>query len=178
MEDKKQLQSDYDYFYECYQQAAPGSEERKEYYRILCDINKQLQPEKKEEKRDHNAEYAVAQDLYLNATSKWEKEKYLSQMYAIAKSFYRNYLCHYAKLRCLTFTPDQVNQIKHDCAVRTITHYLDNPDFKIQKLSSYGHFDFLKIITEPIKWDQLESLDKLKEDYDGNDHEINWEVIR
>ena len=54
-------------------------------------------------------------------------------------------------------------------AERTISHYLKNPNFRIEKLSSYGYFDFIKIITQSKTEDRNFSLEKLVENYDDNE---------
>ena len=54
-------------------------------------------------------------------------------------------------------------------AERTISHYLKNPNFRIEKLSSYGYFDFIKIITQNKTEDRNFSLEQLVEDYDDNE---------
>ena len=54
-------------------------------------------------------------------------------------------------------------------AERTISHYLKNSHFRIEQLSSYGYFDFIKIITQNKAEDKNFSLEQLIENYDDNE---------
>ena len=47
--------------------------------------------------------------------------------------------------------------------------YLKNSNFRIEKLSSYGYFDFIKIISQNKTEDRNLSMEQLVEDYDDNE---------
>lgn len=109
--------------------------------------------------------FAELQDKYYKTNNK----KVLEEMYVLLLEFYRNYITDYAKKRGLKFSKEKVDDLKVEMAERTISHYLKNPDFRIEKLSSYGYFDFIKIITQNKAEDRNFSLEKLVENYDDNE---------
>lgn len=114
---------------------------------------------------NHNEMFAELQDKYYKTNNK----KVLEEMYVLLLEFYRNYITDYAKKRGLKFSKEKVDDLKVEMAERTISHYLKNPDFRIEKLSSYGYFDFIKIITQNKAEDRNFSLEKLVENYDDNE---------
>ena len=114
---------------------------------------------------NHNELFAELQDKYHKTKSK----KVLEEMYELLLEFYKNYINSYIKKRGLKFTKETIDDLKVEMAERTISHYLKNPDFRIEKLSSYGYFDFIKIITQNKTEDRNLSLQKLIENYDDNE---------
>ena len=114
---------------------------------------------------DHNELFADLQDKYHKTNDK----KILEEMYLLLLEFYRNYITNYAKKRGLKFTKEKIDDLRTEMAERTISHYLKNPNFRIEKLSSYGYFDFIKIITQNKTEDRIFSLEKLVEGYDDNE---------
>ena len=90
-------------------------------------------------------------------------------MYLLLLEFYRNYITDYSKKRGLKFTKEKIDDLRTEMAERTVSHYLKNPNFRIEKLSSYGYFDFIKIITQNKTEDRIFSLEKLVENYDDNE---------
>lgn len=111
----------------------------------------------KKEHADHNGKFADMQSLYIKTRHK----KYLSEMYLILLDYYDNLLRNYIKKnRCVVFD----YQIKlEDMATRTIEHYLANKEFKIEKLSSYAYFDFIKILAKDEKFEKTVSIEMLDE---------------
>lgn len=111
----------------------------------------------KKEHIDHNGKFADMQHLYIKTRHK----KYLSEMYLILLDYYDNLLRNYIKKnRCVIFD----YQLKlEDMATRTIEHYLANKEFKIEKLSSYAHFDFIKILAKDEKFEKTVSIEMLDE---------------
>ena len=114
---------------------------------------------------NHNELFANLQDKYYQTNNK----KVLEEMYLLLLEFYRNYITDYARKRGLKFSKEKVDDLKVEMAERTISHYLKNPNFRIEKLSSYGYFDFIKIITQNKTEDRNFSLEQLVENYDNND---------
>lgn len=116
-------------------------------------------------KTNHNELFEELQDKYYKTGNK----KILEEMYLLLLEFYRNYITDYAKKRGLKFTKEKIDDLKVEMAERTISHYLKKPDFRIEKLSSYGYFDFIKIITQNKTEDRNFSLEQLVENYDDNE---------
>ena len=114
---------------------------------------------------NHNELFADLQNKYYQTKSK----KVLEEMYVLLLEFYKNYINDYARKRGLKFSKEKVDDLKVEMAERTISHYLKKEDFRIEKLSSYGYFDFIKIITQNKTEDRNFSLEKLVEDYDDNE---------
>ena len=108
-------------------------------------------------------------DDLQNKYYKTNDKKILEEMYLLLLEFYRNYITDYARKRGLKFTKEKIDDLKVEMAERTISHYLKNPNFRIEKLSSYGYFDFIKIITQNKTEDKNFSLEKLVENYDDNE---------
>ena len=114
---------------------------------------------------NHNELFADLQEKYYKANDK----KVLEEMYLLLLEFYKNYINDYARERGLKFTKETIDDLRIEMAERTISHYLKNPDFRIEKLSSYGYFDFIKIITQNKSEDRNFSLEQLIENYDDNE---------
>lgn len=114
---------------------------------------------------NHNEIFAELQDKYYKTNDK----KVLEEMYLLLLEFYRNYITDYARKRGLKFSKEKVDDLKVEMAERTISHYLKNPNFRIEQLSSYGYFDFIKIITQNKTEDRNLSLEQLVENYDDNE---------
>ena len=114
---------------------------------------------------NHNELFADLQEKYYKTNNK----KVLEEMYLLLLEFYRNYITDYAKKRGLKFTKETIDDLRTEMAERTILHYLKKPDFRIEKLSSYGYFDFIKIITQNKTEDKNFSLEQLVENYDDNE---------
>ena len=116
-------------------------------------------------KMNHNKLFDDLQNKYY----KTKNNSVLEEMYLLLLEFYRNYITDYAKKRGLKFTKEKIDDLKTEMAERTISHYLKNPNFRIEKLSSYGYFDFIKIITQNKTEDKNFSLEQLVENYDNNE---------
>ena len=114
---------------------------------------------------NHNELFAELQNKYYKTNNK----KVLEEMYLLLLEFYRNYITDYARKRGLKFSKEKVDDLKVEMAERTISHYLKKEDFRIEKLSSYGYFDFIKIITQNKTEDRNFSLEQLVENYDDNE---------
>ena len=114
---------------------------------------------------NHNKLFDDLQNKYYKTNDK----KALEEMYLLLLDFYRNYITDYARKRGLKFTKEKIDDLKIEMAERTISHYLKNPHFRIEKLSSYGYFDFIKIITQNKTEDKNFSLEQLFENYDDNE---------
>ena len=113
----------------------------------------------------HNEMFSDLQEKYYKTNDK----KVLEEMYLLLLEFYKNYITDYIRKRGLKFTKEKIDDLRAEMAERTISHYLKNPDFTIEKLSSYGYFDFIKIITQNKTEDRNFSLEKLVENYDDNE---------
>ena len=113
----------------------------------------------------HNELFNELQEKYYKTNNK----KVLEEMYLLLLEFYKNYITDYARKRGLKFTKETIDDLKIEMAERTISHYLKKPDFRIEKLSSYGYFDFIKIITQNKTEDRNFSLEQLIENYDDNE---------
>ena len=114
---------------------------------------------------NHNEMFADLQEKYYQTNNK----KVLEEMYLLLLEFYKNYITDYARKRALKFTKETIDDLRTEMAERTISHYLKKPDFRIEKLSSYGYFDFIKIITQNKTEDKNFSLEQLIENYDDNE---------
>ena len=114
---------------------------------------------------NHNESFANLQEKYY----KTKNNSVLEEMYLLLLEFYRNYITDYARKRNLKFTKEKIDDLRSEMAERTISHYLKNPNFRIEKLSSYGYFDFIKIITQNKTEDKNFSLEQLVENYDDNE---------
>ena len=114
---------------------------------------------------NHNKLFDDLQNKYY----KTKNNSVLEEMYLLLLEFYRNYITDYAKKRGLKFTKEKIDDLRTEMAERTISHYLKNPNFRIEKLSSYGYFDFIKIITQNKTEDKNFSLEQLVENYDDNE---------
>ena len=113
----------------------------------------------------HNELFADLQEKYY----KTNNNKVLEEMYLLLLEFYKNYITDYARKRGLKFTKETIDDLRTEMAERTISHYLKNPDFRIENLSAYGYFDFIKIITQNKTEDRNFSLEQLIENYDDNE---------
>ena len=110
--------------------------------------------------------------MFANLQNKYYKtndKKVLVEMYLLLLEFYRNYITDYARKRGLKFTKEKIDDLRAEMAERTVSHYLKNPNFRIEKLSSYGYFDFIKIITQNKAEDRNFSLEQLVENYNDNE---------
>ena len=114
---------------------------------------------------NHNKIFDDLQNKYY----KTNDNSVLEEMYLLLLEFYRNYITDYARKRGLKFTKEKIDDLRTEMAERTISHYLKNPNFRIEKLSSYGYFDFIKIITQNKTEDKNFSLEQLVENYDDNE---------
>ena len=114
---------------------------------------------------NHNKLFDDLQNKYY----KTKNNSVLEEMYLLLLEFYKNYITDYAKKRGLKFTKEKIDDLRTEMAERTISHYLKNPNFRIEKLSSYGYFDFIKIITQNKTEDKNFSLEQLVENYDNNE---------
>src|SRR5574344_1519214 len=114
---------------------------------------------------NHNELFAELQNKYYKTNNK----KVLEEMYLLLLEFYKNYITDYERKRGLKFTKEKIDDLKVEMAERTISHYLKKEDFRIEKLSSYGYFDFIKIITQDKTEDRNFSLEQLIENYDDNE---------
>ena len=114
---------------------------------------------------NHNELFDDLQNKYYKTKNK----KVLEEMYVLLLEFYRNYITDYAKKRGLKFAKEKIDDLRTEMAERTISHYLKNPNFRIEKLSSYGYFDFIKIITQNKTEDRNFSLEQIVENYDDNE---------
>lgn len=114
---------------------------------------------------NHNELFAELQNKYYKTNDK----KVLEEMYLLLLEFYKNYINDYARKRDLKFSKEKIDDLKVEMAERTISHYLKNPNFRIEQLSSYGYFDFIKIITQNKTEDRNLSLEQLVENYDDNE---------
>ena len=114
---------------------------------------------------NHNEMFAKLQEKYYKTNNK----KVLEEMYLLLLDFYKNYITDYARKRGLKFTKEKIDDLRAEMAERTVSHYLKNPHFRIEKLSSYGYFDFIKIITQNKTEDRNFSLEQLVEKYDDNE---------
>ena len=114
---------------------------------------------------NHNELFAKLQEKYYKTNDK----KVLEEIYLLLLDFYKNYITDYARKRGLKFTKEKIDDLRTEMAERTISHYLKNPNFRIEKLSSYGYFDFIKIITQNKTEDKNFSLEQLVENYDDNE---------
>ena len=114
---------------------------------------------------NHNELFADLQEKYYKTNDK----KVLEEIYLLLLEFYKNYITDYARKRGLKFTKEKIDDLRAEMAERTVSHYLKNPNFRIEKLSSYGYFDFIKIITQNKTEDKNFSLEKLVENYDDNE---------
>ena len=114
---------------------------------------------------NHNKLFADLQEKYYKTNNK----KVLEEMYVLLLEFYRNYIVDYARKRGLKFTKETIDDLRAEMAERTISHYLKNPNFRIENLSAYGYFDFIKIITQNKAEDKNFSLEQLVENYDDNE---------
>ena len=114
---------------------------------------------------NHNKLFDDLQNKYYKTNDR----KILEEMYLLLLEFYRNYITDYARKRGLKFTKEKIDDLRTEMAERTISHYLKNPNFRIEKLSAYGYFDFIKIITQNKTEDKNFSLEQLVENYDDNE---------
>ena len=121
----------------------------------------------------HNELFADLQDEYYKTNNK----KVLEEMYLLLLEFYKNYINDYARKRGLKFTKEKVDDLKVEMAERTISHYLKKPDFRIENISAYGYFDFIKIMTQNKTEDKNFSLEQLVESYDDNEPVLSTNFI-
>lgn len=113
----------------------------------------------------HNEIFNDLQDKYYKTNDK----RVLEKMYLLLLEFYKNYITDYARKRGLKFTKEKIDDLRTEMAERTISHYLKNPKFRIEQLSSYGYFDFIKIITQNKTEEKNLSTEQLVENYDNNE---------
>ena len=114
---------------------------------------------------NHNEMFAKLQEKYYKDNDK----KVLEEMYLLLLEFYRNYITNYARKRGLKFVKERIDDLRAEMAERTISHYLKNPYFRIENLSAYVYFDFIKIITQNKTEDRNFSLEQLIENYDDKE---------
>ena len=92
------------------------------------------------ENETHNARFAELQTEYLKTRSK----KTLGEMYSVCSECLKNYLRSYERKHNFTFSDDDFKDRLQDACLFVITKYLTKPDFKIEKLSAYAYYGFLK----------------------------------
>lgn len=99
----------------------------------------------------HNQCYAIAQDEYLQNRN----EKAFQKMFLVAYEYFHNALVCYAQRHGIYFwSSDFIDTLAEDCTTWILEMYLRRPSFKIQKLTSYGHFSLLKNIAKDKNWER------------------------
>ena len=92
--------------------------------------------------KDHNKLFAAAQEKFLaNRT-----DKNLGEIYLVLKDYFENLFIKYSRQKSLNWDNETIKEKAHDASTRMIERFIKKPDFKIDKLTSYGHWDFVKIL--------------------------------
>ena len=122
----------------------------------------------KEELKMHNEKFAALQDeYYANGRDK----ETLGKMYEVICEYLRNRIRKYCRDRNLRLDVEDKTEIG---AVWIIERYLRNPNFKIERISAYGHFGLLKALYSNIEEEKAEvSLDALVDAYEKGER-ANW----
>jgi hypothetical protein len=102
----------------------------------------------------HNDIYNELQNQYLETRD----NKILGDMYLIASEVARNYIQKYKRGKNLNL---DVDGLSHDSATYCIEKYLDRENFKIENISSYVYFGFLKAMFKDKNYDKEFSLEAL-----------------
>lgn len=92
------------------------------------------------ENETHNYRYDQLQTEYLKTRDK----KILGEMYLVCCECITNYIHNYERKHNFKFPPDDFEDRVQDGAIYVIGKYLIYQDFKIEKLSAYAYFGFLK----------------------------------
>lgn len=117
-----------------------------------ADENKKA--DQKQTKED-NEVYSKLQEQYL----KNRDPETLTKMYYLVKRYLFRYFMKYQRRRNLYFREDEISDLVEDMTMFTISQYLKRPEFKVEKMSAYAYFGFIKIMFEPGKM-KIEQLFK------------------
>lgn len=93
-------------------------------------------------KKNHNDIFSQIQDTYLKTRSNSD----LTKVYLVLVDYYKNLVLNYTHKKYLVWDDDTIMEKANDMATRIIERYLTKDSFKIDKLTAYAHFDFLKIM--------------------------------
>lgn len=85
----------------------------------------------------HNEIFNKLQEDYL----KTRNPETLSKMYLVILELQTNYIKNYCKKKSIYL---DIEEKAEDASTWVIERYLKNPDFKIDKISAYAYFGFLK----------------------------------
>lgn len=104
-------------------------------------------------KKDANSVFNELQNEYLKTKSK----KILGDMYLLILKVCKNGIGNYCEKRHFKFSYDDFEEKSEIAAIFIIERYLKNPNFKIDKLSSYCHFALLKGLFSSYEIDKNET---------------------
>lgn len=105
------------------------------------------------EYKKHNEIYEKLQSEYLQKQFGERDNNLLGKMYQIAYEYACNVLINYTHKKGLHWKDWIIEDKAHAMAVWLTEPYLRKPEFKIDKLSSYGHFAKLKILYGDKEWE-------------------------
>lgn len=119
-----------------------------------------------EEVKTHNAKFADLQEQYF---SNGRDSEILGKMYEVICEYLKNRLRKYCRDKNISLDIEEKTDIG---ALWLIERYLRDPDFKIDRLSAYGHFGLLKALYSNIEEEQKEtSLDAIIDAYEKGDRD-------
>ena len=120
--------------------------------------------EDKNELKTHNERFAALQtEYYENGRDK----ETLGKMYEVVCEYLRNRIRKYCCDRNLCLDIEDKTEIG---AIWIIERFLRNPNFKIERISAYGHFGLLKALYSNKEEEKTEvSLDALIDAYEKGD---------
>lgn len=89
---------------------------------------------------DHNLTYDELQKEYL----KTRDSNILGKMYIVCKQLQTNYINNYCKQKKISFSYDELEDKIEISTLYVIEKYLKDKNFKVDRLSAYAYFGFLK----------------------------------
>ena len=120
------------------------------------------------ESKDHNKLVEDCQNRYLENRN----HKTLSEMYLILTDYYNNLFINYTHRKGLYWTDDEIREKSFDASTRIIERFIKNPDFKIDSLTAYGHWDMVWVLYHDKDYElKRRSFDSLIDSLQGKENE-------
>lgn len=91
-------------------------------------------------------------------------------MYLILQDYYCNLFINYAHRKNLVWTDEEILEKSCDASSRIIERYIRIPDFKIERLTAYGHWDLTWVLYHDKDYEMnRSSYDSLMDNIQGHE---------
>lgn len=93
-------------------------------------------------------------DLFAELQEEYLKDRNpqkLTEMYFLIKRYMRRTFAKYCRKHNLVYNPVETEELLEDMTLQTIEQYLKHPEFKIERMSAYAHFGFVKVMYAPAR---------------------------